>query len=153
MVAERSEAGGRMDQHDGAARSPIRSFRDLEVYQRGMRLLKPIHEIVLRFPDYEKFDLATQLRRAAKSVPANIAEGYAKRRSAKEFRAYLANAMGSATEMEVHLEIARELGYISPERCAELVGEYQILARQLFRLIEKWRSGDLRPPTSDLQET
>jgi four helix bundle protein len=118
-----------------------------------MKLLRPVHELVLGFPDYEKFDLANQLRRASKSVPANIAEGYAKRRSAKEFRAYLANAMGSATEMEVHLEIARELRYMSDERCAELVSEYQIVARQLYRLIEKWRTIDLRPPTSDLQVT
>jgi four helix bundle protein len=131
----------------------IRSFRDLEVWQRGMALLQPVHELVLRFPDYEKFDLASQLRRACKSVPANIAEGYAKRRSAKEFRAYLANAMGSATEMEVHMEIARGLGYISPEQAEHFVSEYQIVARQLYRLIEKWRTFDLRLPTSDIQET
>lgn len=153
MVAEKSEVGGRRIAHNDGSRSPIRSFRDLEVYQRGMRLLGPVHEIVLRFPDYEKFDLATQLRRASKSVPANIAEGYAKRRSAKEFRAYLANAMGSATEMEVHLEIARELGYITTEQCATLVEEYQILARQLYRLIERWGSLAVRPPASDVQET
>ncbi len=131
----------------------IRSFHDLEVYKRGMALLRPVHDIVLTFPDYEKFDLANQLRRASKSVPANIAEGYAKRRSAKEFRAFLANAMGSATEMEVHLEIARELGYITVDACAGLVEEYRILARQLYRLIEKWRTVDIRPPTSDLPAT
>jgi four helix bundle protein len=116
-----------------------------------MSLLRPVYESCAHFPDFEKFDLASQLRRAAKSVPANIAEGYAKRRSAKEFRAYLTNAMGSATEMEVHLDIARELGYISAEVCDHLVGEYQIIARQLYRLIEKWRAIDLRPPTSDLR--
>lgn len=131
----------------------IKSFHDLEVYQRGMALLRPVHDLVLTFPDYEKFDLASQLRRACKSVPANIAEGYAKRRSAKEFRAYLTNAMGSATEMEVHLEIARQLGYVTAEQAAHLIGEYRILARQLYRLIEKWRSIDLRPPTSDLPAT
>jgi four helix bundle protein len=131
----------------------IKSFHDLEVYKRGMALLKPVHDAVLTFPDYEKFDLANQLRRASKSVPANIAEGYARRRSAKEFRAYLANAMGSATEMEVHLEIARKLGYLSADESACLVSEYQILARQLDRLIEKWRGPDLRPPTSDLPAT
>jgi four helix bundle protein len=133
--------------------SRIRSFRDLEVFQRGMALLRPVHEIVLRFPDHEKYDLALQLRRASKSIPANIAEGYAKRRSAKEFRAYLANAMGSATEIEVHLEIALALGYISPDECSHLVNEYQILARQLYRLIEKWRELDVRPPTSENKAT
>jgi hypothetical protein len=82
-------------------KTPIRSYRDLEVYQRSMALLKPIHQ---------------------------------------EFRAFLTNAMGSATEMEVHLEIARELGYVTDEECARLVDEYQIVARQLYRLIEKWQS-------------
>lgn len=131
----------------------IKSFRDLEVYQRGMSLLKPVHDLARTLPDYEKYDLANQLRRACKSVPANIAEGYAKRRSAKEFRAYLANAMGSATEMEVHLEIARELGYVTGEEATQLIEQYQILARQLYRLIEKWRSLEIRPPTSDLRAT
>ena len=65
----------------------------------------------------------------------------------------LANAMGSATEMEVHLEIARELGYVGADKSAQLIDEYRILARQLYRLIEKWRSADLRPPTSALPAT
>lgn len=128
----------------------IRSYKDLEVYQRGMRLLLPLHELVLTFPDYEKFDLATQLRRACKSVPANIAEGYAKKRSAKEFRAYLANALGSATEVKVHLEIAAALRYAGEGEVAPLIEVYDVWARQLYRLIEKWKASDLRPPTSDL---
>lgn len=118
-----------------------------------MTLLRPVHEFVLRFPDYEKYDLANQLRRACKSVPANIAEGYAKRRSAKEFRAYLATALGSATEMKVHLEIAHALGYVSSEEAEPLIEQYEVLARQLYRLIERWRSAGLRPPTSDLPAT
>jgi four helix bundle protein len=118
-----------------------------------MGLLRPVHALVLTFPDYEKFDLANQLRRACKSVPANIAEGYAKRRSAKEFRAYLANAMGSATEMKVHLEIAAALGYVAEADVEPLIEGYDVLARQLYRLIEKWQSGPARPPTSDLRAT
>jgi four helix bundle protein len=130
-----------------------------------MVLLRPVHDLVTGFPDYEKFDLANQIRRAAKSVPTNIAEGYAKRRSAKDFRAYLAIAMGSATELEVHFEIAPELGYITGEQSAHFTSEYQIVARQLYRLIESWRKLDnkaapssrdaapLRPPTSDFPAT
>lgn len=118
-----------------------------------MALLRPVHELVLRFPDYEKYDLASQLRRACKSVPANIAEGYAKRRSAKEFRAYLTTAMGSATEMKVHLEIALALGYASAEEVNPLIEAYEVLARQLYRLIEAWQSAGSRPPTSDVSAT
>jgi four helix bundle protein len=107
--------------------------------------------MVLKFPDYEKFDLASQLRRAAKSVPANIAEGYGKRRSAKEFQAYLTNAMGSAMEIEVHLQIALELEYIQQAEFDYLSEEYKIIGRQLYKLIDHWRTFDARPPTSDFR--
>jgi four helix bundle protein len=132
-------------------RRPIRTYSDLEVFQRSMRMLKPIHRIVLKFPDYERFDLANQLRRAAKSVPANIAEGYGKRRSAKEFQAFLTNAMGSAMEIEVHLQIALELEYIDQAEFDYLSEEYKVIGRQLYKLIEHWRTFDSRPPTSDFR--
>lgn len=79
------------------------------------------------------------MRRASRSVRANIAEGYAKRRSAKEFRNYLTTAMGSANEMKVHLTIARELGYLDEDE--ELTEQYDILGRQLNRLIGSWQAG------------
>ena len=146
-----SEVGGRNG--GSGARVPIRSFRDLEVYQLSMALLRPIHDLVTSFPPYEQRDLADQLRRAAKSIPASIAEGYARRDSAKEFRRYLRIAMGSATEMEVHLDIARQLSYISEQQHKHLTDAYQVIARKLYRLIEAWRKidpSDLRTPTSDL---
>ena len=62
-----------------------KGYEDLEVYRRAFAMLKPVHELALSLPDYEKYDLASQMRRAAKSVPTNIAEGYARRRSPKEF--------------------------------------------------------------------
>ncbi len=117
-----------------------------------MAMLTPVHEVVLTFPDYEKFDLANQLRRASKSIPANIAERYGKRRSAREFKAFLTNALGSTTEMQVHLKIARQLKYLSDDDSQRLVDEYKIIARQLYRLIEHWRSIDALPPVSELQE-
>jgi hypothetical protein len=78
-------------------RSWAKGYEDLEVFQRSMRVLKPVHDLVLGFPDYEKFDLANQVRRAAKSVPANIAEGYARRRSVKEFIRHLTIARDQRT--------------------------------------------------------
>jgi four helix bundle protein len=134
------------------ARRFIRSYDDLDVFQRSMALLKPIHAAVLRFPDYEKFDLASQLRRACKSIPANIAEGYGRRRSAKEFQSFLSNALGSATEVEVHLKIARELDYLSESEFNGLLGAYQIIGKQLYRLMQHWRTIDSSPPSSHLQE-
>lgn len=134
------------------ARKYIRSYDDLEVFQRSMDMLVPVYELAAQFPDFEKFDLANQMRRAAKSLPANIAEGYAKRRSAKEFRSFLTTAMGSATEMQVHLKIAHRLGYVPADVFEEMVESYRIITRQLYRLIEHWRSFDALPPTSSFQE-
>ena len=110
------------------------------MYRRAFALLKPVHDLVLRFPDYEKYDLCNQMRRASKSVPSVIAEGYARNRSPKEFCSYLSQALGSANEMEVHFEVARELGYIGQEDYEHFVGEYRIVGKQLTRLIQYWRS-------------
>jgi four helix bundle protein len=73
-----------------------RGYRGLEVYQRSLDALVRVHELVASLPDFEKYDLASQLLRASKSLAANIAEGYAKRRSPKEFIAYLTSALASA---------------------------------------------------------
>ncbi len=116
-----------------------RGYRDLDVYKRSFGLLKPLHRLVLAFPDYEKYDLASQLRRSAKSIPANIGEGYALRDAPKLFCKHLRIAYGSATEVRVHLDIALELEYISPEAHQDLEGQFQIVAKQLYRLWQHWR--------------
>lgn len=124
---------------EGNGRGPIRSYEDIEAFKRAMCWLRPVHEIVLRFPDYEKFDLASQLRRASKSIPANIAEGYSKRSSAKNFKLYLINAQGSANEVVVHLQIAAALGYLTNEQTTPLIDKYRIIGKQLTKLIEVWK--------------
>ena len=120
-------------------RKVIRSYEDIEAFQRAMALLKSVHDIALRFPDYERFDLSAQIRRACKSIPANIAEGYGKKRSAKDFKSYLANALGSTNELIVHLQIAEALGYIEGQESETLVQGYRVVGKQLTRLIERWR--------------
>ncbi len=142
------EAGGEVrDARDakreaGAAdgRRAIRSYEGLEVYQRAMKLLVPLHALLLKFPDYERFELASQLRRASKSIPANIAEGYGKKGSTREFRAYLNNALGSANEVIVHLRIAETLGYAKGDQLQDLVGGYTIVAKQLHTLMATWKT-------------
>ena len=116
----------------------IRSYEDLEVYQRAMALLPQVHQLALSLPDFEKCNLADQMRRASKAIPANIAEGYGKKRSAREFKAYLTNALGSSNEMLVHLEIAAKLEYVPQESCQELIAAYAVVGKQLHRLIERW---------------
>ena len=126
-----------------------KGYEGLEVYQRAMALLKPMHSLVLTFPDYEKYDLASQMRRACKSIPANVAEGYARRRSPKEFCNFLSVAMGSANEMEVHLRIAKELDYVTEHQCHEFTREYQTIGKQLNGLIKYWRP--VKPPIASNQ--
>ncbi len=118
----------------------ITSYRDLDVYQRAMKALVAVHKMALKFPDYERYALADQMRRASKSVPTNIAEGYGRRKSAKDFKHYLTVALGSANEMIVHLEVTRELGYETPENCSVLIEEYNIIGRMLYRLNENWHT-------------
>jgi len=104
-----------------------------------MALVRPVHDMVKRLPGYEQRDLVQQMRRASKSIPANIAEGFSKRRSAKDFKVYLAHALGSANEILVHLRVAQELGYLSQEETRELMEGYNIVGRQLNKLIQNWR--------------
>ena len=104
-----------------------------------MQALVVIHKMALTFPDYERFALADQVRRASRSIPTNIAEGYGRRKSLKEFRHFLAIALGSSNEMIVHLEITRELGYADTNQCNQLVNEYTVICKMLYRLIENWR--------------
>jgi four helix bundle protein len=111
-----------------AARRPIQSYEDLDVYQRSLALVRPVHDMVKRVPAHEERDLVQQMRRASKSVPANIAEGFLKRRGAKDFKLYLAHALGSANEMLVHLRIAAELDYVPKEEIRVLTERYDIIA-------------------------
>lgn len=129
---------GRSSLVAGSPAAAPRGYRDLDVYQRSMDALVRVHSVAATLPNVERFELASQLRRASKSIPANIAEGYAKRRSAKEFVAFLTTALGSANEVEVHVEIALRLGYIDDSVATELTGEYAIIGKQLAALIKSW---------------
>jgi four helix bundle protein len=117
----------------------VASYEDLRVYQSSFAALRPVHDLVRTFPPHERCDLGSQMRRASKSIPALIAEGYARNRSPRELCSFLAQAIGSANEMEVHLKTARELGYAAPEACNRLIDEYEVIGKQLTRLMQYWR--------------
>ncbi len=118
----------------------IRSFRDLEVYKEAYDLAISVNRNVNKLPMFEKNDLGSQLRRASKSVPANIAEGWAKRRFEKEFKRYLDSAIGSCNEMEVHVSIAGDLGFWEKNFCADILIKYQFLGGKLTNLRNKWKT-------------
>ena len=117
----------------------IRSYRDLEVYRRAKALVVPMHRLVEEFPAHERFDLCDQMRRASKSVVANIVEGYSHKDTPGKAKQLWRNAMGSANEMVEHLETAVALAYASQDACRPYVEEYVITAKQLNKLIQDWR--------------
>lgn len=89
----------------------MRPHERLDVWNKSMDFVVNVYKLTKTFPQEEKFGLTSQMRRAAVSVPANIAEGAA-RASSKEFMHFLSNAQGSASELETELLISKRLGYI-----------------------------------------
>lgn len=98
----------------------MRDFKDLVVWQKGHRLVAEIYRATAAFPAEERFGLTAQLRRAAASIPANIAEGCG-RDGERELSRFLSIAAGSASETEYHLLLARDLGYLRPAQHDKLL--------------------------------
>lgn len=118
----------------------IRSFKDLEIYHEAYELAIIVNQNVNKLPLFEKNDLGSQLRRASKSVPSNIAEGYAKRQFEKQFKLHLNSAIGSCNEMEVHLSMTRDLGFWDKKFCEDLINRYVLLGGKIFNLQKNWKS-------------
>ena len=114
----------------------ITSYRDLMVFQKSYVLALQVHKQTREFPEIERYELGHQLRKAAVSIPANIAEGYGRKNSSTEFKHFLRNALGSSNEMTVLLSIAKDLGYTQDD---QLLSEYDQLGKQIYRLIESWQ--------------
>ena len=111
----------------------MRGFRELRVWQGGMDLVESIYRATACFPKQEVYGLTSQLRRAAVSIPANIAEGQS-REHLKEYLNFLSIAQGSVGELETELEIAGRLQYIPPETLDALISQLSSLGRQIRAL-------------------
>ena len=110
----------------------VRNFEDLEVFQRAYRLSLTVHRVSLTFPKIERYALGDQIRRASKSICANIAEGFGKQhRSAAEFKRFLRVAMGSADEMRVWARYCFDLGHIEEQTWKAWSEEYRAIAKML----------------------
>jgi len=114
----------------------IKSFRDLVIWQEGIELVKLIYKATESFPEKEKFGLISQIRRAAVSIPSNIAEGHI-RSHRPEFKQFLYIALGSIAELETQLIIANELGYLNKELFEDLINKIHSLGKQIRTLIIK----------------
>ena len=112
----------------------IRHHRDLDVWKEAINLVEDVYKLTRDFPSEEKFGLVSQLRRAAASVPANIAEG-AGRSGANEFVRFLYIAQGSITELETHLIISERLGFGPVEAVRGVEEKRGLVARLLYGLI------------------
>jgi four helix bundle protein len=122
-------------------KKPIRSFRDLEIYQNTYRAsVVVMTKIIPKLPDLEKYDLKEQLSRSCKAIPRLIAEGYAKRHQKAGFQKYLDDAMAECNETIVGLEHCRDIygKFIDISLCQELIRIYDQSGRQIYRLAEAW---------------
>ena len=119
---------------------PIRDYKDLHVWQKGMELAKQVYLLTNRFPSEEKFGLISQMRRAAVSVPSNIAEGQA-RNTTGEFVQFLSHAEGSAAELDTQLRLSMALGYCVVEDLSEV---FQLLT-DVQKMLKRLRQSLTKP--------
>jgi len=117
----------------------VGSYRDLKVWQVGIELTREVYVLTRSFPKCEMYGLASQMRRAAVSIPANIAEGHAKD-STKDFLRHLSIAQGSLAEMETHLVLAESLEYCDPTRISQLLDKCSEEGRMLSGLQKRLRA-------------
>jgi four helix bundle protein len=114
----------------------IKSYKDLIVWQKALELVDEIYDLTKRFPKDELYGLTNQIRRAAVSVPSNIAEGHA-RQSRPEFRNFLSIARGSLAEVETQLIIAKRQGYLKEEEMQKITLLQTEVSKMLMALFKK----------------
>jgi four helix bundle protein len=110
-----------------------RLHRKLDVWIKSMDFVKKIYLITDKFPGSELYGLTSQMRRAAVSVPSNLAEGAA-RKGAKEFKQFLNIAQGSVSELDTQIELALSLGFIDKEKYSILMAEATQISKMLYGL-------------------
>ena len=112
----------------------IQSYRDLIVWQRGMSLAEECYRLTLRFPRHAIYGLTAQIRRAASSIPANVAEGVG-RESTGSFIQHLCISQGSLKELETHLILGQRVGLLEEATLQPLLGDCEELGKMLRGLI------------------
>lgn len=112
----------------------VRTFKDLIVWQKAYDLVRLVYKSTKDFPTEERFGLVSQIRRAAISLPSNIAEGYA-RRYLRQYIQFLCVSYGSGAELETQLMLAKDLGYLEDGEFIEIMAKYNEVERMLAALI------------------
>jgi len=123
-------------------KNTIKSFTDLIAWQEGHKLVLMIYKIIEQFPNQEKFGLSSQISRAAVSVTSNIAEGFS-RKSNKEKIQFYHNSLGSLTELQNQLLIAKDIKYINPEQFKEIANQSVQVHKLVNGLIKSCKNKSL----------
>lgn len=118
-------------------------YENLNVYHKAHGLIRVVYDLSEKFPTREKYDLTSQIRRAIKSISANIVEGSGKRTS-RDFISYLDNAIGGCKEVREHLKVAVELRYVEEDEVKNIVAELRRVERMLVGYIEHVREKNIR---------
>lgn len=126
----------------------VKDYRELRVYQLAFETAMAVYECSKTFPREEKYSLTDQLRRAGRSVCANLAEAWRKRRYPAHFVSKLTDAESEAAECQVWLAFARECGYLEKDRCAELTDKYDHICSQLNLMMREPQRWALKSPST-----
>ena len=118
----------------------IQSVNDLIVYRRSYDLAISIFELTSAFPKHEEFSLTSQIRRASRSVAANICEGWAKRKYENLFKRHLNDSSGSCEEVKMWLNFAKDFQYIKTNTYEQLLSGYEEVGAMLNVLARNWRT-------------
>ena len=114
----------------------VKHYKELKIWQKGMHLAKAVYQMTAKFPAEEKFGLSAQMRRAAVSVPSNIAEGQA-RSGTREFLQFLSHASGSLAELVTQALLSIDLGYCSVANVNSILQEISELQKMLAAIRRK----------------
>ena len=114
----------------------IKTYRDLDIWNAGIALVKDIYKLTEKFPKNEIYGLVSQMRRSAISIPSNVAEGV-RRHHNKEYKQFLHISLGSCAELETQLTIAKELKYVQESEEARLLERLDHICRMISNLVKK----------------
>ena len=114
----------------------MKTYKELDVYQRAYRLAIRIHHSSMKLPSELRFDLGDQIRRASRSIPSNIAEGYGRNSTGKDKIHFLNIALGSNNEMLFNLDFMQDANLIDSLEYKELFDEYTICGKQIYKLMK-----------------
>jgi len=119
----------------------IKSYKDLNIWKRSIRLVEEIYIITKKFPKEEIYGLTSQLRRSAVSIPSNIVEGFTRFHS-KEYRQFLYISLGSCAELNTQIIISFHLGYLNSEKVDRILNEIDEISKIIMGLIKKLNTND-----------